>query len=235
MTTPSDNTPYAILEDAYSDAGKLSAGETLNGDQITKGMRRLRDLVNTYQTQGLKLWLNSLYTLTLTEGTATYTFGPAGSVVMTKPLRVIMATYVNDDVSRTLTPLSWNDYLSLSNRAQEGAVTSYFVNKQQTTMNVSLWQVPDATAAEGTVQLLLQQQVTDPISLTETMNFPVEWRMALHWGLAAELSTGQPQAVIDRCEGKAQTYRKMLEDWDVEDAETRFTPDPRFNMGSRFR
>ena len=51
--------------------------------------------------------------------------------------------------------------------------------------------------------------------------------MGLRWALADELSTGQPQAIMDRCERKATAYRQALEDWDVEDAPTSFTPDQR--------
>ena len=68
------------------------------------------------------------------------------------------------------------------------------------------------------------------------MNFPIEWRIALRWGLADELATGQPQSIMDRCQQRAISYRTMLEDWDVEDAPTRFTPDSRgqYSMG-KFR
>jgi len=78
--------------------------------------------------------------------------------------------------------------------------------------------------------------VTNFISVTETMNFPIEWRIALRWGLADELATGQPQAIMDRCQGRALAYRTMLEDWDVEDASTRFTADTRgYGFMGRFR
>jgi hypothetical protein len=53
--------------------------------------------------------------------------------------------------------------------------------------------------------------------------------------LAHQLSTGQPQAIIDRCKENWQYFETMLEDWDVEDASTRFEPDQRGNfVGRRF-
>ena len=67
MTTPADNTPRAILYDAYVDAGKLQEGDELGGEQLAAGMRRLRDLVNFWQTQGLKLWLLSDTAVTIAE------------------------------------------------------------------------------------------------------------------------------------------------------------------------
>jgi len=233
MTAPADNTPIAIITDAYLDAGLVSRGESLDGDLIVDGLRRLTDLVNLWQTQGLKLWLNVDTPVPLVAGTGTYTLAPGGSVDMTKPLRVVDGYYLDsNNIRRPLTPLSWNDYIRLSQVTSTGAINSYFVNKKQLELSVFFWLIPDATAATGTAHLLLQTQITNPISVTETMNFPVEWRIALRWGLADEICTGQPEAIMARCQQRAETYRDMLENWDVEDVATRITPDQRMGQQS---
>ena len=143
-------------------------------------MRRLTDVINLEQTRGLKLWLNVDTTVTLTAGLGSYTFGPSGSVVMAKPPRVLEAWYVDvGNNRRPLNPMSWRDYIALGRIADTGQINSYFVDKQQTQLRVLFWRLPDATAATGTVHLLLQTQVTNFIAVTETMNFPVEWRIFL--------------------------------------------------------
>lgn len=241
MTAPSVNNPAAIIEDAYFEAGKLQEGQSPNSEQLVSGMRRLTDLINIEQTQGLKLWLNDTEDVTLVDGQGTYVFSPTGDVVMPKPLRVIQADYVQDpsgdETIRPLTVLSWDDYMRLSQLNQSGSVNSYFVNKKAEQLDVFFWLIPDSTAAsDGVARVLLQKQVTNFTSVTETMNFPVEWRMFLVWGLADILATGQPQAIMDRCQQRAEMYKQKLEDWDVEDAPTQFTPDQRTQYGgSRFR
>jgi hypothetical protein len=233
MTTPSDNTPASIIQDAYFDAGLLQIGESPDSEQIVMGMRKLTDLINLWQTQGLKLWLNVDTSITLTAGTGTYTLGPAGTVAMTRPLRVLDAYYLSSDlIRRPLVPLAWSEYVRLSQVTQTGQINSYFVDKQQSVLSVFFWQIPDSTAAAGTAHLLLQTQVTNFTGVTDTMNFPIEWRIALRWGLADELATGQPQAIMDRCQNRANTYRTTLEEWDVEDAPTRFAPDAQMSQHS---
>ena len=228
MTAPNPNTPIAIISDAYFDAGLTQEGQSPNSEQIVTGMRKLTDIINLWQTQGLKLWLNVDTTVPLVAGTGTYTFSPTGTVIMPKPPRAIDAYYMDSNgIRRPLIPLSWNDYIRLSQVNTTGQINSYFVNKKQEELSVFFWLIPDATAATGTAHLLLQRQVTNFISVIETMNFPIEWRIALRWGLADELATGQPQAIMDRCQQRAISYRTMLEDWDVEDAPTRFSPDSR--------
>lgn len=240
MTTPNSNTPFAIIKDAYLDSGINQQGDEPDSEQLVDGLRRLTDVINFEQTQGLKLWVNVDTSITLTEGTGTYELGPTasgGTVDMTKPLRVVEAYYLDSDSNRRpLNPLAWKDYVQLSQISEEGTINSYFVNKKALTLSVFFWMVPDAEAATGTGHLVLQTQITGPISLTETVNFPIEWRMFLHWALADELATGQPQAIMDRCQQRAERYRTALEDWDVEDAPTSFAPDSRGQyFGNKFR
>lgn len=244
MTAPASNTPNAVIADAMSEAGLLREGATPTPEQYAKYLRRLIDLINVRQTQGLKLWLNVDTNVPLTAGQAVYTFLPGGNVDMTKPLRVLEAYYLYTATNshRPLTPISWNDLVMLGQTGtltgNQGTISQYFVNKKQSSLEVTFWLCPDTNeAANGSVHLLLQTQVTNPTMLNETVSFPIEWRLALVWGLAAEICTGQPADVIARCEGKAGVYWGMLEGWDVEDAPTRFTVNTvqSGNPGSRFR
>jgi hypothetical protein len=229
MTAPADNTPISILTDAYYDAGLLPQGESLSAEQLVLGMRKLTELINFLQTRpGVKLWLNQDLSVTLIAGQADYTFGPAAGIVMSKPLKVIDAFYTNaSGIRRPLLPMSWSDHNRLSQVTQTGQLNQYFVDKQPAQLKVSFWLVPDAVAATGTAHLQILRQVTNFVNVTETMDFPIEWRLALHWGVADMLCTGQPQAIMDRCQARAELYAMSLEDFDVEDAPVNFAPDSR--------
>lgn len=226
MTFPASfYTPARIIPLALKDAGLLQQGATAPLELLQDGLNRLGDMVATWQTQGIKLWLNSIQPITLTAGTASYTLGPGGTILATKPTRVIEGWYVLAAGNRyPLNPLSWDEHQTLGNLTTQGALNSYFVDKQQANLVVKVWQVPDTQAATGTVELLIQRQADSPGTLTETVLFPVEWYLALRWGLADEFATGQPALIMERCERKATMYRKMLEDWDVEDTGMRFQP-----------
>lgn len=237
MTVPTVNTAEWIIYSASQDAGLLGRGQVPTVDDYAERLGRLNEMVNLWQTQGLKLWLVDDLSVTLTAGTATYTLGPAGSVVMTKPLRVVDAYFSDQNgIRRPLIPLAWADWIRLSQVTQQGAINSYFVDKQQTQLSVSFWLVPDSVDALGTVHLIIQTQVGNFTSISTGTTFPLEWSMALRWGLAEDISIGQPQVIMDRCLMRAEKYRTMLENWDVEDAPTRFTPDPQFsNYTGNFR
>lgn len=236
---------YGIICDGMRNAGKLRAGGVPDSQDLATNMRRLNRLINYYMTQGLKLWLIQDTAITLlppisaTVGVPLYTLGPSGTVQMPKPLRVISAYYLDIyGTQRPLVPMSYPDeYTRLSNLLQPGALNSYAVNKQQLTLNVYVYNAPDAwTAANGTLHLLLEVPVTNFQGVTDQMNFPIEWALLLEWGLSDQISTGQPASVIARCSAMAAKYQQALEDWDVEDASTMFAPDPRSSRTTgRFR
>lgn len=227
-TTVASNSAERCIRLAMKDAGLLEDGQNPTPEQFDDMLGRLNDLANLWQTQGLKLWLLEDVSIPLVAGQQRYVFSPTGDVVMTKPLRVLQAYYRNSDgIRRPLVPLSWDEWLRLAQVSIQGAINSYFVDKQQNQLNVSFWNVPDATAATGTCHVLLQHQITNLVKITDAMSFPLEWFLALRWGLADEIATGQPVAIMQRCEQRANTYRMALEDWDVEDAATKFEPDPR--------
>lgn len=237
MVAAVSNTAYGIINDAMHDAGLLGEGDQPNSEQLSVNLRRLCDIINLWQTQGLKLFTWTDLSIPLVLGQSTYQLGPSLGVNMTKPLRATQG-YVLDtsSVRRPLVQLSWNEWLQLSQvSGNNGTISSFFVNKQATYLEVRFWNPPDATEILNTAHLLIQTQATNPINLLDTMSFPQEWRIALRWGLADDICTGQPEAIMTRCYNKAEQFRAMLEDWDVEDASTSFAPDSRNFTPSSFR
>lgn len=239
MTAPANlNTADRLIRQSLKDAGRLQTGQTPSGEVYADALSRMYDLINTWQTQGLKLWLNVLQPVTLVAGTATYTLGPAGSILALKPLRALEGWYVRTDGTQyPLNVLSWTDYQNLGNLTSQGAINSFFVDKQTANVVVKFWNVPDTAAAAGSVNLLLQRQAVSPTELDENVALPIEWYQALRWGLADELASGQPALIMERCERKANQFRSALEDWDVEDAPTKFQPNTQTGgpYASRFR
>lgn len=232
MTSPANfNTPDRIIRTAMIEAKLLQTGDDPSSEQYAEYMPRLCDLINTWQTDGLRLWLNFDQSVTLVAGDSSYRFSPTGDIVMAKPLRVIDGYYLDSSNNRRpLYSMGRLEYDRLSNVTNQGAVNSYFVDKKDTYLDVFFWLTPDATAATGTAHVILQQQVTNFTALTDTMNFPVEWYLALIWGLADEICGGQPQAIMTRCANRAAFYKDKLDNWDVEDASTSFQPDQRSTM-----
>jgi len=116
------------------------------------------------------LWTDELYTVTLVEGTATYTL-PARLIA-------IQAAYIttsNGGVSsdRIMWPLSTFEYAALPSKTTEGVPTSYWLN-MQITPQISFWPVPDANATY-TLNLRMVRQIQD-VSLPGGANLDMPYR-----------------------------------------------------------
>ena len=266
ITPQLNNTPQRLIKRALFEARKLEEGQDPDSEQVVIGMERLNDMVNVWQTQGLKLWLEQDVALTLVANQSLYPQTQILNGFTTKPTRVKEAYFEFGNLSNQmqtdsmidittdsglnlltsggpttpgsmypLIPLARSDWDMLGTRNSPGTVTSYYTDKQAKVLNVNLWQAPSpAFAVLGQVHLIIQQQQPNVVQVNDQMVFPQEWFLALLWGLADESSSGQPQAVQDRCQQRAMRYFDMLNDWDVEDAPTSFAPDTRFVEFSRF-
>lgn len=238
MATSTTNTVYGIISDAMHDAGLLGEGDEPNSEELAPNMRRLNDMVNLWQTQGLKLFLLENVEVPLIAGQRRYTFGPLGDVVMPRPPTRALQGYVlnESNVRRPLVILAWEEWMRLSQiKGNDSSISSFFVDKQAGELAVSFWNTPDDQEAQNTVHLLMQVAAPNQSNLEANTQFPQEWRIALRWGLADDIATGQPSAIMSRCSARARAYREVLENWDVEDASTRMSLDSRmFTHSGRF-
>jgi hypothetical protein len=226
-TSASFNTVERIIRFAMTDAGKLQEGSQPSSQQYAVNLQRLQDLVNMQQTQGVKLWLLEDVAVPLVAGTSVYNLSPTGNVVMTKPLRVEEAYYYYaNGQRRPIQVLAVKDWVRLGIVTDQGQINAIYVDHQPQALILTTWLIPDVTAATGTLHVILRTQITQYVSLTDQTLFPIEWFMALRWMLAEELATGQPDSIVQRCTQKAAVYREMLESWDVDEADVRFTPNP---------
>lgn len=239
MITPAQfGTSFQLIRDGMTEAGLLGRGREPTSEHLALYINKLNYIFNFLQVRpGLKLWLNQDLAIQPIAGQNLYSLGPTGNVPMTKPIRGFEGYYLDANAnSRPLIQMGRSEWDQLSTRVSQGSITSFFVDKQQLTLNVYLWLTPDAQAATGVVHLIVTQQITQLVQLNDTMSFPVEWYLAIMWEFAKQISTGQPQAIVDRCEKMAEFHIQTLEDWDVEDASTSFTVDSRSqNTMGRFR
>lgn len=240
MATSVSNNAYGIIADAMTDAGWLQEGSRPNSEQLAVNMRRLNDIINLWQTQGLKLFLQEEVTVPLVVGQTLYVLGPSGpAVIMAKPTRILQGYILTtgSNIRRPLVIISRDEWERLSQvTGNNGTINSFMVDKQADNLNLNIWPPPDSTEVLNSAVFLVQVQAPNPLMLTDQIGFPQEWRIALRWGLADDICTGQPQAIMDRCAIKAKAFREALEDWDVEDASTYFGVDTRFyQQQGRFR
>lgn len=223
-----------VIDWAMRDAGLLDMAETPDSEDYRQYLGRLNALINFEQTQGLKLWLQQNISFTPVLNQQQYLWGPAGDITMPRPTRIIEGFFTFPIIATAgiqtrypLYQLSRQEFNQLGVLNSPGITNSFFIDKQQVNLIVWLWLNPDAFTATATVTFVTQVQINQSISITDSMNFPIEWFQFLHWALACEIDQGQPLAIQAKNESQRNFYRGALEDFDVEDASTYVQADPR--------
>lgn len=235
MSSMASNTVIGIITDAMTDAGLLQEGGVPNSQNIADCGRRLADIINLWQTRGLKLFLNELVTFPIVAGQTDYILGPPGTITQVRPIRIHQANVVMpNSIRRPITILAWENWMRLSQVAGNlGTITSMLVDRQETHTRLAVWNTPDVQEANNTIEVLVQVQAPIPWNFEESVQFPAEWRIALRWALADDICTGQPKTIMARCAERASFYMTQLEEYDVEEAPVRFTMNFQSGYGRR--
>lgn len=143
-------------------------------------------LLGRWSSQGVDLWAVDLQTVTLVQGTSTYSV-PADTVV-------ILDGYVSIDngtsvIDRYILPISRTEYASYPNKEQQGWPTTYWLDRLLSP-TVTLWPVPDGQQSSFSYYRLRQsqdaaftsgQQVELPYYFLEAFAYGLAQRLAIIW------------------------------------------------------
>ena len=155
-------------------------------------------------------------------------------MVTDRPLRILQAwirnTVLDPNIDIPLNIISRQEYNVLGSKFSTGTTNSIWLNPGPNTSQVKLFLTPDTTAvATFRVYMVVQQPIDDISAADSVPDFPNEWMQALVWGLADQLALEYGLPVNHRQEVlmKAEKYRELLVDWDIENESVFFVPDIR--------
>lgn len=207
-----------IFEEAFEKAGSIMR----SGYHLRTARRSLNLLLLEWQNRGLNLFTIESGTQALTSGTATYSM-PADTIDLIEyQLRTGTGT---DQVDYTLRRISVSDYAQKSNKNTTGRPSQIFIQRLATSVDVTLWPVPDAsTYTLAYYRLVGIDGVTSGTGTTA--DIPPRFIPALVAGLAFQLATKIPEGV-PRVAGLKQEYElqfNMAADEDRDRSSVRFVP-----------
>lgn len=151
------------------------------------------------------LWLAETYTVSLTQGTASYPL----LARLIAPTAVYL-TINNNGVAtdRILTPLSTYEYAALPVKTTQGVPTSYWFDRQETPV-VYMWPVPDGNATYTLNLRMISQPQDARLANGINAEIPYRWLDAFTAALAARL------AVIYRPELEAKRQADAERSWTI--------------------
>ena len=120
-----------MIEEAYERCGL----EVRTGYDARTARRSLNLMFAEWANRGLNLWTVTQASITLTQGTATYTLQPDVVDILEMVLRRDGTDYEMDRISRS-------DYFDFPNKTNQGRPSQFFFNRQ-ISPEINLWQTPE--------------------------------------------------------------------------------------------
>jgi hypothetical protein len=135
-----------------------------------------------WSNDGLTLWTVDLQTISLIQGTATYSV-PAETVMI-----LDLYITVSNNNNRLIYPFSRTDYASLANPQTQGVPTSFWFDRLETSPTVTFWPVPDG-GGPYTASYYRYREIQDAnIPQGGNVEVPELWLDVFVAGLAHRLS-----------------------------------------------
>ena len=157
------------MDDALRRVSMLGSGQNASSHQWIVAKSHLNGLLKLLQTQGPNEWRRTLQTVTLVASTATYTLSP-------RPDRV-KKVYHRNSAGQDFPLAQWNydDWEMMPVKTSTGRPTIFVIDRQRTATTITLWPVPDATAAAGSLRVSYERVMEDVSATSDIVDVPQEW------------------------------------------------------------
>lgn len=164
--------------------GVLATGETPSADDSVNALEALNAMLDTWRTDKLMVYALKDISITLINGTATYTIGATGGTVDVAPLRIDSAFVRDGAVDYGLTKITDAQYQAKSDKTITSDIPAeYLLTNTSPNSTVTLYPIP-------TVANTLHIRVWTPltaVALTDTYAFPPGYENAIIYNLCMAL------------------------------------------------
>jgi hypothetical protein len=151
--------------------------QTRTGHHAKSARRSLNLLFSEFANRGINYWTVTQNSLTLSDGTASYTL-PAGTI------DILDAVIREDSTDQIINRITLQEYNQIPNKTNEGKPNQYMIDKQYTPV-IYFWLVPDKTY---TMNYWVVNQQEDITASNQDTDIPYRWTDTICAGLSAKLA-----------------------------------------------
>jgi len=207
MTTARD-----LIKRSLRQLGVYTIGEDPSDDEAQDGLDALNAMLESWATENLFVYAKTLDIVPLIAGQQSFTMGPTGTVVSTRPVTILDESYIlYQNVSYDLVKWTDAEYQQISVKGQNSGIPCGFwplMNMPDVT--VTLWPIPSATMS---MYVWSSKLITSFPDLTTTVVLPPGYERALVFSLAEEIAPEYevlPSALVIAKASKARKNIKRI-------------------------
>ena len=199
-------TALELITDAMGEIGAVEAGQSVSAEDAALGLRVLNRLFQRWSNMRL---LQPAYFFLALGCAASYTLGPGGSPAVTRPIKVLSATYVDtgglEYPVRIVTREQWD---AIPNKADTGTYPECIWYAAEVTNGI-VYAYPKASSGALKLDVLTNMQA---LALSGTLTLPDGYESAIVPTLADDLaphySKATPADVRRRAAGAVRALKR---------------------------
>jgi|TARA_E500000318_G_C3554800_1_gene210577 hypothetical protein len=224
MATSGTHTFNLDISDIMEEAYDLCGLELRSGYSFRGAKRALNLVFLEWQNKGLNLWTVEQGSVSVTEGTSSYTVDASALDIVD----VFIRTDAGDETKQfdqRLNRISRTEYNHQSNKLLQAKPTQFYVDKDSGSIKLVLWSTPDK--AYTLVYDYIQRIEDTGDVASNNVDVPSRYLPCLTYALAYNLAVKSPEAQprVPMIKQRYDELWKDVSDADRERASVRFVPD----------
>lgn len=167
-------------------AGIVATGETPSATELSDSLDTLNELLESMNIQELMIYTNTSTQFPVVGGKGTYTVGPTGDVMITRPTKIEQASYQIGSLEIPMDIIGTFEYnkIQLKNLLSPIPRILYY-NTDYVLSSVVLYPVPSASG--GFIDIYYNKPIPYVLTLSDVLVLPPGYSRLLRYNLAIEL------------------------------------------------
>jgi hypothetical protein len=176
-------TALDLFKDALSLTNALGVGQELTADESQTCLRVANRMLDNWSTQSLTVYGQADQTFNTVAAQATYTIGPTGNWVTTRPIHINDPAYTTyQSVSFPMLSMTPLEYDLIYYKTQPGVYPyRYLYSNDMPNGTITLWPVPSGIVP---VTFTIERVLTTLTNLNTVFAFPPGYEQAFVYNLA---------------------------------------------------
>lgn len=189
--------------------GVYAIGEEPTADEAQDCLTALNAMLDSFATNKVSIYAPTLDSITWPGGTQSMTIGPSGTVVTTRPVQVLSATYFElQGISYPLVPITIDEYNLIALKTMSSDISQYiYYNPDFPDATIKLFPVP---GAQLSLKLWSNKQIIDIPALTTQLDLPPGYKDFIDFNLAEQIAPEFQVPVPPQVAKRAMLARKAV-------------------------
>lgn len=179
-------TALDIIKRAMRLIGVISIGETPTDEEAADALTSLNGMMASLGNSPQMIFARTNQQLSLVANTASYTVGPSGGLVTTRPVEVLQSSkIIYQGVTYPLVKWTLQDYQQITVPTTSGIPTGFYAQMDMPDIRLTFWPVPSVSMV---FDMWSDKQITEFATLTQQLSMPPGYDRALATMLAVEIA-----------------------------------------------